>query len=197
MARIVDDADDFDSMAWCYDWLPVPTHPQRLAPRVAGLRGNVLDLGGGTGRFSVRIFDPAKQRVIVVDPARKMIQKGRKKKRSLEGVQAMGEKLPFPDSCFAGIVMTEALHHFVPGQQEVVEEAGRVLASDGVLLIEEPDPTRTIGRFMQWGERKQGMSSVFFSPKELVGMLERSFGSVETKRTGWFTYLAEARVPVK
>lgn len=191
------DSDDFDSVAWCYDRMPVPTHPRRLAPRFAGLQGNVLDLGGGTGRFTVRIFDPRTMRIVVVDPARKMLQKGRKKKRPVDGVQGVGQRLPFADASFAGVVMTEAFHHFTPHQSGVLEEVARVLADDGLLVIEEPDPTRIIGRLMYWGERLQGMSSVFYPPEKLVALLKRSFGTVETETTGWFTYLAQAKDPIR
>lgn len=188
-------ADDFDPVAWCYDCVPVPTHPRRLAPRLDGIEGDVVDLGGGTGRFSVRAFDPDKQRILVVDPAHKMLQKSRRKHRPVHAVQAVGEMLPLPDRSIAAVLVTEAFHHFAEGQKLVLHEVVRVLKDDGMLLIEEPDPSRFIGRIMAFGERVQKMTSVFHPPGGLAAMLAVHFESVTTKRTGWFTYLAEAKRP--
>ncbi len=191
-----DSADDFDRLAWLYDWIPVPTHPPRLAPRLRGIHGPVLDLGGGTGRFSARMFDPDKARILVADPAAKMLAKTRRKGRRVEGIRCIGEALPLGDASLAAVVITEAFHHFAHGQQDILRETARVLRQDGLLLIEEPDPSRFMGRLMRWGERRQGMNSVFRSPPELVRMLEPHFGSITTARTGWFTYLVEGRDPI-
>ena len=188
-------ADDFDSVAWCYDRVPVPTHPKHLAPRMKQVQGPIVDLGGGTGKYTMRILSEGHKPTIVVDPARKMLAKGRRKGRDIGFIQAMGESLPIPDSSVAGVVITEAFHHFGRSQPQVVKEIARILRSDGLLLIEEPDPGRFFGRLMAWGERLQGMSSVFHRPAGLVAMLEPCFGSVTVHRTGWFTYAVECRNP--
>lgn len=188
-------ADDFDTMAWCYDLAPVPTHPKRLAPRLRGVQGVILDLGGGTGKYTMKMTDPERHRAVIVDPSRKMLAKGRRKGRQAGFIQAMGEALPLPDKSVAAVVATEAFHHFGDTQKRIVQETVRVLRDDGMLLIEEPDPSRLFGRIMSWGERTQGMSSVFHPPARLVAMVEPYFRHVETTRTGWFTYRLEAVGP--
>lgn len=187
--------DDFDAMAWCYDWVWVPTHPRRLAPLVAGVAGPVLDLGGGTGRFSARIFDASRQRVLVVDPAARMLQRARRKRRPVSPVQGSGVALPLPDASLGAVVATEAFHHFGADQAAVVAEVARVLRPDGRFVVEEPDPSRGAGRLMAWLERRHGMSSAFLPPAALKAMLAPRFWAVTHRRTGRLTYAVVAERP--
>jgi ubiquinone/menaquinone biosynthesis C-methylase UbiE len=188
-------ADDFDSVAWCYDWTPIPTHPRRLHPHLQSLKGPIIDLGGGTGKYTTRMLAAEDQHAIIVDPSRKMLAKGYAKGRRASYIQAMGQRLPFGDESITAAISTEAFHHLGQDQDLVLKEVSRVLREDGAFFIEEPDPSRFIGRIMAWGEKVQGMNSVFWTPSQLAKLLEQHFEKVVTTRTGWFTYLAIARVP--
>lgn len=181
----------FDLISRFYDWLPIPTHPSELRDHLASAKGPVVDLGGGTGRFTERIFTPDQQ-PMVLDPSQGMLARNRRAGRSVSPVLGLGQAMPFPDESIGAIVVTEAFHHFAPHQQAVVEEAARVLRPDGRLVIEEIDPTRALGRLVDWGERLLAFGSNFLEPDELVELLETRFDQVAWERTGSFTYLCAA-----
>lgn len=185
---------DFDRVSSIYDLLPIPTHPEVLRDRVAGVEGPFVDLGGGTGRFTVEIHRPTAF-PIVLDPSEGMLGKAHRTGRPVRPVQGIGQTMPFEDDALGAITVTEAFHHFAPEQPGVVAEAARVLRDDGVLLIEEIDPTRLLGRAIELGEHLIGFDSVFLAPAELERIASEAFGEVAVERTGSFTYLVEARRP--
>ncbi len=182
---------DFDIVSRVYDVLPIPTHPHPLRDRL-DTKGAVVDLGGGTGRFT-RALHGNDARSIVADASQGMLTKARK--RGLPTVRSDGQRLPFPDASIGAVTITEAFHHFAPHQDAVLGEVQRILRDDGVLLIEEIDPTRWTGRLLEFGEHVIGFDSVFLEPPELEALAKACFDEVETERTGRFTYLLEARGP--
>lgn len=184
----------FDLLAHVYDRLPIPTHPEVLAERLADLEGPRLDVGGGTGRFSVRIH--AGHEPVILDASPGMLARARSSDRAVSGVRGVGQAMPFPDGTFGAATVTEAFHHFTPDQAGVVDEMARVLDPEGALLIEEIDPQRFLGRLVELGENLlMRFGSDFRTPEELTALVEPRFGEVETERTGSFTYLVEARDP--
>jgi ubiquinone/menaquinone biosynthesis C-methylase UbiE len=189
----VADPDDFDGVARYYDLVPVPTHPRRLRRALSGTAGWLLDLGGGTGKFTVRMMDPARHRAIVIDPARRMLEKGVRKGRPFAAVQGRGERLPLRDATMGVVVITEAFHHFGDAQEAVLAEVARVLRAGGRIVVEEPDPSRLLGRLFVRGERWEGMSSVFRTPRELKRMVAPWFEDVHYGRSGFLTYILTGR----
>jgi demethylmenaquinone methyltransferase/2-methoxy-6-polyprenyl-1,4-benzoquinol methylase len=72
---------------------------RKLARRVAGVLGRVVDLAGGTGDVARLLRSPGRQ-VMVCDPSLAMMQVGRQRPDS-EGLQWLAgeaEKLPLPDA---------------------------------------------------------------------------------------------------
>ena len=72
---------------------------RKLARRVAGMTGQVVDLAGGTGDVA-RLLQHRDRQVIVCDPCLAMMQVGRQRPGS-EGLQWLAgeaEKLPLPDA---------------------------------------------------------------------------------------------------
>ena len=72
---------------------------RKLARRVAGVTGQVVDLAGGTGDVA-RLLQHRDRQVIVCDPCLAMMQVGRQRPGS-EGLQWLAgeaEKLPLPDA---------------------------------------------------------------------------------------------------
>lgn len=186
---------EFDLVSRFYDLLPIPTHPATIRERLAGQAGPVVDLGGGTGRFTGEMH-PSTATSIVLDASQGMLARGRGAGRSHHPVRGLGETMPFEDGALGGITVTEAFHHFAPDQPGVVAEAARVLRDEGVLLIEEIDPTRPLGRLIEFGEHVIGFGSVFLSPAELERIVQTRFETVTVETTGRFTYLVEARDPL-
>lgn len=185
----------FDRLAPIYDLLPLPNHTRRLAERLEGIQGPRLDVGGGTGKYTVEIHAGVEP-VYVLDASQGMMRRGLDAGRAFTPVQGRGEAMPFPDESFGAVTVTEAFHHFAPNQAEVVDELARVLALDGVFLVEEIDPDRFLGRVIELGENLLlRFGSRFRTPEDLRALFEARFASVETERTGSFTYLLEAREP--
>lgn len=182
----------FDRMAWCYDWFPVPTHVRALRRVLAGRGGVVVDVGGGTGKFTARIFGRT-DRVLVVDMSRPMLRRARR--RRLGAVQGSAAKIPLPDSSADVVLCTEAFHHFGADQDQALAEAARVLRPDGVFVMEEPDPSRRPGRWMAHGEHAAHMGSRFHSPPELAAMVARRFEVVRQEKGSRSTVIMVAERP--
>lgn len=185
----------FDRLARVYDWIPIPTHPERVREATANVHGPAVDLGGGTGRFTARLH-PDREPRLLVDASAGMLARARRAGRPVAPVQADGARLPLADDAVGAITVTEAFHHFAPHQREVLAEAARVLLPGGVLAVEEIDPGRWLGRAVELGENLlMRFGSRFREPDELRRLAEASFADVETERTGSFTYLLRAREP--
>lgn len=180
---------DFDRVSRVYDLLPIPTHPEALAERLEGLEGPLVDVGGGTGRFTERLVGEPR---LVLDPSAGMLARARE--RGLGAVRGVGQAAPLASGTVGAVTVTEAFHHF-EDQRAVLREAARVLRGDGVLLIEEIDPTSLLGRAVELGEHLIGFQSTFLEPGELAADAAEVFEAVTVEATGPLTYLLEARTP--
>ena len=96
----------------------------------------VLDLGCGTGRFSIPMVTRLRFRVTGADSSREMLVKAREKDTAgLVQWDKMDAQHPtYPDDSFDGVFMSHLLHH-VDDPRQVLSECWRVLASPGVVLI--------------------------------------------------------------
>lgn len=159
----------------------------------------MVDVGGGTGRYTTAIHGPRGRMMapIVLDPSVPMLHEGHKKQRPHHRVAGVADRLPFADGSIRAITVTEALHHFPPDIEPFVREAARVMRDDGILLIEEPDPTRVLGKLLAAMERVGRLGSTFRAPADLSRETRRRFGHVRTQRSGASTYLLEATQPHK
>ncbi len=100
--------------------------------------GNVLDLGGGSGRHLTKIKDG---KYYLQDISSEMVKLAEKKAESLgidfEGIYSSMEKIPFPDEFFDYAISISALH-CVKGEdvrRKAVEELFRVLKKGGKAYI--------------------------------------------------------------
>ena len=160
----------FRMLAPVYDYV---IRPPEVGPLKALLQlpdgGRLLDLAGGTGRVS-RHLVKSNTTVVVCDINTAMLrQAGRK--QGLNPVLADGEGLPFPDNVFHGILVVDALHHFVRPRQ-MVPEMLRVLKPGGRLLIEEQDIKHRLIRLVSAAERAVGLHSRFLTSEEIVGLFD-------------------------
>ncbi|MFW6002866.1 MAG: class I SAM-dependent methyltransferase [Halanaeroarchaeum sp.] len=182
----------FDRVAPLYD-LVLPGTDR--APLAHGLSlaerelGTVVDLGGGTGR-AARALD---RDPIVLDGSRGMLRKARD--HDLRTIRGDIRELPFPDDSIDGLVSVDAFHHF-PSIPRTLEEAFRVLAVGGVLVVREFDPSTLRGKFLVLGERLVRFDSTFFTVSDLESAFETAgFETTVTERG--FTYTVVGVKPEK
>ena len=95
----------------------------------------ILDLGCGTGRFSIEI---AKQgtKVTALDPSRSMLEQVERKKNNAEinSINGHGYELPFKDSTFDGCVCINVINH-IEDYNKLIREISRVLRKDGFVIM--------------------------------------------------------------
>jgi ubiquinone/menaquinone biosynthesis C-methylase UbiE len=119
---------------------------------LAGARGAVLEIGGGTGANLSHYRDV--DRVIVVEPdpfmRKRLGQKLEDARVPVEVSAAGAEALPFPDGSFDTVVSTLVLCT-VPDQASALDEVRRVLRPGGRLLFIEH--VRAAGAMARWQDR--------------------------------------------
>ncbi len=107
---------------------------EKLSRASKGAR--VLDLGCGTGRFSLPMARRLEFDVIGADSSVEMLAKAQQKDSGSEvsWMLADASALPFSKGSFDLVFMSHLLHH-VDNPLTVVEECYQVLAPSGILLI--------------------------------------------------------------
>ena len=94
-----------------------------------------LDVGCGDGHFSQMVFN--RKLAAGIDPWWNPLKKAQKSEMYDLALQAMGDKLPFPDGHFASAFSNSVLEH-IPDIQPVLNETSRVLQMNGRFLITMP-----------------------------------------------------------
>jgi ubiquinone/menaquinone biosynthesis C-methylase UbiE len=119
---------------------------------LAGARGAVLEIGGGTGANLVHYRDVDRVTIAEPDPfmRSRIGPKLQDSRVPVEVSSAGAEALPFPDGSFDTVVSTLVLCT-VPDQEAVLEEIRRVLRSGGRLLFIEH--VRAAGSMARWQDR--------------------------------------------
>ncbi len=123
----------------------------------------ILDVGGGTGRIAQHF--PRHVTYVIVDPSRNMLRAAPRQAHWYR-VQGRAETLPFAEGTFHRVLVVDALHHF-QHQELGLREMWRVLAPGGWLVIEEPDVTHPLGRWLPLFERLLLMRSRFLTAEEM------------------------------
>jgi SAM-dependent methyltransferase len=96
----------------------------------------VVDLGCGTGRFSVILAAEFGARIVGFDPSEKMIEQARLKPATgmIEFKRASAEELPLADGCVDLVFMSQVYHH-LPDPVVVAQECWRVLRTGGYVCV--------------------------------------------------------------
>jgi ubiquinone/menaquinone biosynthesis C-methylase UbiE len=127
----------FDFLAPIYDHFIKPKDPVKLRSLLKlPVSGNLLDVGGGTGRISIMLRDSV-TRIVIADSSIGMLAQARNK-NSFIIVCTDSEGLPFEDGSFERVIMVDAFHH-VYDYKSTVEELWRVVKPGGRIVIEEPN----------------------------------------------------------
>jgi tRNA (uracil-5-)-methyltransferase TRM9 len=148
-----------------------------------GKKGNILDLGSGSGRHLSRI---AKGKMYLVDFSDKMIKfarkKAREKKISAEFfvVDIGKEKLPFKDNFFNAAICASVFHCISPkSQKKAVKELFRVIKPGAEAEIsvwnKQAKRFKNAGKekYIKW--RSKGARYYYlFEPEEVYGLFEEA-----------------------
>jgi ubiquinone/menaquinone biosynthesis C-methylase UbiE len=96
----------------------------------------LVDLGCGTGRFTVPLAEQLGVSVVGVDPSRKMLREAAQHTTSsnIEYREGSAEAIPLETNSAALIFMSNVLHH-VKRLDEARQEMSRVLQPKGILFI--------------------------------------------------------------
>ena len=155
----------FDKIAWLYDPLVRLSSKSRTYAEkikfVAKLKKSdvVLDIGGGTGLIASFISDDV-NKIIVLDPSKKMMAKSKSDK--IEKVYGTVQEMKFKDSTFDVVYCVDTFHHFTNGHKkkdfdnvfyDSIKEMLRVLKKNGVLVIIDFDTGKFRGKMMDLFEK--------------------------------------------
>ena len=109
-------------------------HPGVLAEliRVSAISSNskVLDVGCGTGNYSVALRTLVGCMVWAVDPSEEMLSKAKERSAEINFISGKAEKLDFSQSFFDMVFSVDVIHH-LSSQLDFFREAYRVLNSHG------------------------------------------------------------------
>ncbi|MDP2684041.1 MAG: class I SAM-dependent methyltransferase [bacterium] len=117
--------------------------------------GKVLDLGCGTGRYSLYL-DSLGHSVTGIDISEDMIKLAREKSRKVQFIQGDIRNLPFEDNRF-DIVVSGLAVHYVKNLEKTINEFSRVLRPGGQLVISSIHPWMVaLGAHAEFHDEKSG-----------------------------------------
>jgi ubiquinone/menaquinone biosynthesis C-methylase UbiE len=148
----------------------------------------VLDLGCGTGIYTIGIEEETGARLCGMDPVPRMLRQARVKKKNIDWFNAVGEYLPIRAGIFNCIFSSQVWHH-IEDKQATADECGRVIMSRGRVVI------RTISHdqleqkvvFDYFPEIKDNQLKVYPSNEDFV----RYFKDAGFRETEFFDYSLE------
>ena len=105
----------------------------------------VLDVGGGTGAVTERLFRRGYRRIVTVDLSLAMLREAKKKMPELTAIVCDGEHLPFKDDSFRTVICSSVLHH-LPFPDRMLGEIKRALAPYGVVVAQEPNQSHCLSK---------------------------------------------------
>jgi len=94
----------------------------------------ILDLGCGTGLYTVGLRDHTSATTCGLDPSGGMLSQAKEKTCSIHWFNATGECLPIRSGIFDCIFSSQVWHHIVE-KQETANECGRTLNTHGTVVI--------------------------------------------------------------
>jgi ubiquinone/menaquinone biosynthesis C-methylase UbiE len=131
------------------------------ASLLAGARGHVIEIGGGTGA-SLPYYGPAVESVMITEPETPMIKRLQRRVRdhtpTVKVLRAPAEDLPFDDHSFDTAVSTLVLCT-VSDQPRALRELRRVLRPGGRLLFIEHVRADEL-RLASWQNRLNGLNRI-------------------------------------
>ena len=163
------------------------------AELLAGLEGEVLEVGAGTGA-NLRHYPEAVTRLVLAEPERHMherlLAKVRAGAREVELSPAPADDLPFPDGAFDAVVCTLVLCS-VPDPTAALREIRRVLRPGGKLVFMEHVAAEDGTRRRVWQGRVEPLW------RSIAGNCHLTRHTEETIRHAGFTIESEKRESIR
>lgn len=131
--------------------------------------GRVLDVGGGSGQLALLLADALDAHVTVLDPTAGMLAHVPAEGR-LTAVSGSAEDIPFADSSFDALVVTDVFHH-LHDHAAAVTEFSRVVRANGLVLVLDPDPRVMSVRLIALAERLVGEPTTFLTPAAMERLM--------------------------
>jgi ubiquinone/menaquinone biosynthesis C-methylase UbiE len=131
------------------------THLSNHLIRALPEKGDLLDIGCGTGLFIEKYIGHGGTTAVGIDISQKMVERGRKRCPGCEFIVGNGEKIPFRDCSFDGISSVLAFS-YVKQPEEMLSETFRVLRPGGTIALctlGKKLLTRSIPALYQIGEK--------------------------------------------
>ena len=126
----------------------------------------LLDVGGGTGRLAEMFAETCKE-VYVLEPERKKLAYAAERRKGIRFMLGSADLIPFPDEYFTKVMAIVAFHHF-SDQDSALGEMKRVLRPNGLLVLNEFDPTTLRGKLVNFHENKlRSMNCNYYQPLQL------------------------------
>ncbi|MGZ5366159.1 class I SAM-dependent methyltransferase [Aeromicrobium sp.] len=115
---------------------------------------HAADIGGGFGRLCLLLSEYA-DKVTLAEPARSQLEAAKEvlKGTDVEQLQMQADDLKFEDGSLDLITMVRVMHH-IPEPSEEFAEIARVLADDGVAIIEVANYGHFVNRMKHKRARK-------------------------------------------
>lgn len=194
-------AKEYDSMYETPKWRLYHRLIQSFLSEHLKVPCRVLDLGGGTGRWSLflqeRGFD-----VILVDPSEEML-KIAEKKGVKKFLKARAEDLPFSSHSFDTVLAMGDVLSYVENKVKAFSEIARVLKPGGLLIATvdnfytflqhmiEEDAWEKVPRFLKTqtievGNTLFSFNSYAFRPEDIESI--EGFDTIEVRGIGVFDY---------
>ncbi len=166
---------------------------RRRAGLLAGVRGDVLEIGAGTG-LNLPHYPRTAGRLVLTEPVAPMAARLRRRAatvadetRSVEVVEAPAERLPFPDASFDTVVSTLVLCT-VADVDGALAEVARVLRPDGRLLFLEhvhAGDSRLGRRQRRWARPWAAFAGGCRCDRDLVTAIGGRFEVPDPDRAAW------------
>lgn len=108
---------------------------EKILKHVELTNKQILEIGCGTGRISSFLSKKTKL-LVAIDPDENAITKAKKCVPGVDFIVGSGELLNFPSCFFDLVIFTLSLHH--QDSQKAINEAVRVVKTEGIILVIEP-----------------------------------------------------------
>jgi demethylmenaquinone methyltransferase/2-methoxy-6-polyprenyl-1,4-benzoquinol methylase len=184
--------DHFGLIAPFYDHaIPLRQLEKYLELAELPIVGDLLDVGGGTGRVAEALKAQVSQ-VVVVDASMEMLVQAQKK-NGLSLTRSYSESLPFRAETFERVIMVDALHHVID-QQNSASEIWRVVKPGGLVVILEPDIRKIAVKGVAIIEKVLLMRSHFLSPERIAKIFSFPDAELRVVEDGFNSWVCARKI---